>query len=110
MLVIGHFENQEITMKTNLEYTPSSFINIQASMDFSMTSECVVEIMRLSKSDNTKRTCRSQWVLWINWCNAKGTQPVPVDPVMVAEYLAYRSESCKCRNRAHGTRRHQCLE
>ena len=93
MPVIGYFENPEITMKTDLEYTPSSFIDIQAGMDFSMTSECVVEIMRLSKSENTKRTYRSQWVLWIDWCKAKGVNPVPADPVMVAEYPAYRSES-----------------
>ena len=93
MPVIGHFENHEITMKTDLEYTPYSFIDIQASMDFSMTSEFVIEILRLSKSENTKRTYRSQWVLWIDWCNAKGINPVPADPVMVAEYLAYRSES-----------------
>ena len=31
--------------------------------------------------------------LWIDWCNAKGANPVPADPVMVSEYLAYRSES-----------------
>ncbi len=86
MPVIGYFENPEITMKTDLGYTPSSLIDIQISMDFSMTSECVVEIMRLSKSENTKRTYRSQWVLWIDWCNAKGVNPVPADPVMVAEY------------------------
>ena len=51
--------------------------------------------LKSAKSENTKRTYRSQWALWIDWCNAKGCEQLPADPVMVSEYLVYRSETSK---------------
>lgn len=51
--------------------------------------------LKSAKSENTKRSYTGQWTQWVAWCNEKGSEPLPADPVMVSEYLVYRSETSK---------------
>jgi site-specific recombinase XerD len=40
-----------------------------------------------ARSANTLKGYRSDWAEWSAWCAAHGTDPMPADPVAVAQYL-----------------------
>ena len=43
-----------------------------------------------ARSSGTRRTYDSAWKAWETWCAARGIEPLPADPVMVAAHLAER--------------------
>ena len=44
-------------------------------------------------SDNTRRTCMTQWRIFTGWCDEAGRSPLLAEPLTVARYLAARAGS-----------------
>ena len=52
-------------------------------------------------SANTRRAYRTHWTAWEAWAAESGADPLPADPLRVAEYLTARAEGVAIAGRSH---------
>jgi len=53
----------------------------------------LTDLLLQAKFEATKRSYKAQWKLWLDYCQSQVLDPLPADPVAVAEYLAMRGET-----------------
>jgi site-specific recombinase XerD len=51
------------------------------------------ELIQFAMRENTQRAYRAQLRQWLAWCERHGIEPLPADPVYVANYLAERGSA-----------------
>ena len=51
------------------------------------------ELIQFAMRENTQRAYRAQLRQWLAWCERTGIEPLPADPVYVANYLAERGSA-----------------
>ena len=53
----------------------------------------LTDLLLQAKFEATKRSYKAQWKLWLDYCQSQVLDPLPADPVAVAEYLVMRGET-----------------
>jgi len=84
--VIGHFT--QLKRDHTMHLVPQSVPHSKLQPSTGLT-----DLLLQAKFEATKRSYKAQWKLWLDYCQSQVLDPLPADPVAVAEYLAMRGET-----------------